>query len=153
MAQTVSAAGQRMQRRMENLFLHAQLELFGTNPMHLNGLRLDAETQKEHEKKQKQLRREEIRLRGRHNVENALAATTAALAFGVAPEAIGPALAGRWSLNRGPVEAFLAASRLPALCGLAARDMRLIDSGGYAYLHRDVPLSGVGLRLYRFQAE
>ena len=55
--------------------------------------------------------------------------------------AIGPALAGRWSLNRGPVEAFLAASRLPALCGLAARDMRLIDSGGYAYLHRDVPLS------------
>jgi len=54
--------------------------------------------------------------------------------------ATSPALAARWSLNRGPVMAFLAASRLPALCGLAVRDMRLIDSGGYAYLHRDAPL-------------
>lgn len=50
------------------------------------------------------------------------------------------ALAARWSLNRPAIEAFLAASRLPALCGLAVRDMRLIDSGGHAYLHRDVPL-------------
>ncbi len=54
--------------------------------------------------------------------------------------ATGQALAARWSLNRGPVQAFLAASRLPALCGLAVRDMRLIDSGGYTYLHRDVRL-------------
>jgi len=54
--------------------------------------------------------------------------------------AVGPALGPRWSLNRAPVEAFLAAQRLPALCGLTVRDMRLIDSGGYAYLHRKVPL-------------
>ena len=54
--------------------------------------------------------------------------------------ATGQALAGRWSFNRSATEAFLAASRLPDLCGLAARDMRLIDSGGYAYLHREVPL-------------
>ena len=54
--------------------------------------------------------------------------------------ATGPALAGRWSFNRPSIEAFLAASRLPDLCGLAVRDMRLIDSGGQAYLHRDVPL-------------
>ncbi len=39
MAQTISVAGQRIQRRIDNLFLHAQLELFGTNPMHLDGLR------------------------------------------------------------------------------------------------------------------
>lgn len=68
-------------------------------------------------------------------------------------------LAARWSFNRPAIEAFLAASRLPDLCGLAVRDMRLIDSGGYVYLHRDVPLffadsaseitlpgSGIGLR-------
>ena len=54
--------------------------------------------------------------------------------------AFGPALSPRWSLNRAPIEAFLAANRLPDLCGLAVRDMRLIDSGGYAYLHRKVPL-------------
>ncbi len=54
--------------------------------------------------------------------------------------ATGPALAGRWSFNRAHVEAFLAAGRQADLCGLGARDMRLIDSGGYAYLHRDVPL-------------
>lgn len=50
------------------------------------------------------------------------------------------ALAARWSLNRPAIEAFLAASRLPDLCGLAVRDMRLIDSGGQAHLHRDVKL-------------
>jgi hypothetical protein len=54
--------------------------------------------------------------------------------------ATGSALVDRWTLNRSSVEIFLAASRLPALCGLAVRDMRLIDSGGYVYLHRDVPL-------------
>lgn len=54
--------------------------------------------------------------------------------------AVGPALGPRWSLNRPVIEAFLAAHRLPGLCGLAVRDMRLIDNGGYAYLHRRVGL-------------
>jgi hypothetical protein len=54
--------------------------------------------------------------------------------------ATGSALVDRWTLNRSSVETFLAAGRLSALCGLAVRDMRLIDSGGYVYLHRDVPL-------------
>jgi hypothetical protein len=49
-------------------------------------------------------------------------------------------LVERWDFNRGPVEAFLLAHRQPELCGLGVRDMRLIDSGGYAYLHRDVPI-------------
>ncbi len=49
-------------------------------------------------------------------------------------------LVERWDFNRGPVEAFLLAHRQPDLCGLGVRDMRVIDSGGYAYLHRDVPI-------------
>ena len=32
-------AARRVERLMKNLFLHAQLELFGSNPMHLNALR------------------------------------------------------------------------------------------------------------------
>ncbi len=49
-------------------------------------------------------------------------------------------LVERWSFNRGPIEAFLLAHRQPDLCGLGVRDMRVIDSGGYVYLHRDVPI-------------
>lgn len=54
--------------------------------------------------------------------------------------ATGPGLAGRWSFNRATIGLFLAANQRPDLCGLGVRDMRVIDSGGYAYLHRDVPM-------------
>lgn len=39
LAQSVHNAGLRVERLAKNLFLHAQLELFGTNPVHLNALR------------------------------------------------------------------------------------------------------------------
>ena len=39
LAQTLHTAGQRVERLAKNLFLHAQLELYGTNPTHLNVLR------------------------------------------------------------------------------------------------------------------
>jgi hypothetical protein len=54
--------------------------------------------------------------------------------------ATAPALAARWSFNRATIGMFLAAHHRPDLCGLGVRDMRVIDSGGYAYLHRDVPV-------------
>jgi len=38
-ARAIHAAGLRVERLTKNLFLHAQLELFGTNPAHLNALR------------------------------------------------------------------------------------------------------------------
>lgn len=49
-------------------------------------------------------------------------------------------LAGRWSFQRGMVHAFLAAHAEPGLCGLRVRDIPSWKSGGYTYLHRDVPL-------------
>lgn len=39
LARAIHTAGQRVERLAKNLFLHAQLELFGTNPAHLNALR------------------------------------------------------------------------------------------------------------------
>ncbi|MEQ2005660.1 MAG: response regulator [Limisphaerales bacterium] len=39
LAQALRAAGLRVERLTKNLFLHAQLELFGSNPVHLNALR------------------------------------------------------------------------------------------------------------------
>lgn len=39
LAQTLHTAARRVERLTKNLFLHAQLELFGTNPTHLNALR------------------------------------------------------------------------------------------------------------------
>lgn len=53
--------------------------------------------------------------------------------------ATGP-LAERWQFQRAVTQAFLAAHDAPNLCGLAVRDMRFYQSGGYAWLHRNVPL-------------
>ncbi len=53
--------------------------------------------------------------------------------------ATGP-LEARWSFQRGTVHAFLAAHDAPDLCGLQVRDIPAWKSGGYTYLHRDVPL-------------
>lgn len=39
LAQVIHTAGLRVERLSKNLFLHAQLELFGSNPVHLNALR------------------------------------------------------------------------------------------------------------------
>ena len=49
-------------------------------------------------------------------------------------------LAGRWSFQRGTVHVFLAAHEAPGLCGLQVRGIPIWKSGGYTYLHRDVPL-------------
>ena len=53
--------------------------------------------------------------------------------------ATGP-LGGRWFFQRGIVHAFLAAHREPGLCGLQVHGKPPWGSGGYTYLHRDVPL-------------
>jgi GPI mannosyltransferase 3 len=46
----------------------------------------------------------------------------------------------RWQFERANTLAFLAASREPGLCGLAVRDVWFWESGGYTYLHRNVPI-------------
>ena len=52
----------------------------------------------------------------------------------------------RWSDNSPALAATRAAARDPALCGLAAWDMRYWQSGGWTYLHRDVPIYPVTAR-------
>jgi phosphatidylinositol glycan class B len=78
----------------------------------------------------------------RHGARSAGIAATCFLGFGAVMSwyiATGP-LAGRWSFQRGTVDAFLAAHREPEMCGLQVRDMPSWRSGGYTYLNRDVPL-------------
>jgi hypothetical protein len=45
-----------------------------------------------------------------------------------------------WRANAGGFELARIAGQDPALCGIATRDMEYWQSGGYAFLHRDVPL-------------
>jgi phosphatidylinositol glycan class B len=78
----------------------------------------------------------------RHGARSAGIAATCFLGFGAVMSwyiATGP-LAGRWSFQRGTVDAFLAAHREPEMCGLQVRDMPSWRSAGYTYLNRDVPL-------------
>ena len=42
--------------------------------------------------------------------------------------------------NAGTLQAFIVAHRQAALCGLGVSDIGLGATGGYAFLHRDVPL-------------
>ena len=49
-------------------------------------------------------------------------------------------VARRWSQGRPRVQALLAAHAQADLCGLGIKELAMFDSGGYAYLHRDVPL-------------
>ena len=48
-------------------------------------------------------------------------------------------LNARWEFERASLQAFAAARAKPNLCGLAVRDS-FYDSGGYTYLHREVPI-------------
>ncbi len=48
-------------------------------------------------------------------------------------------LGNRWSFERAGLDAFALARKQPDLCALAVRDL-FFDSGGYTYLHRDVPM-------------
>lgn len=70
-------------------------------------------------------------------------ATAGVLAGGAALSAwasfAGP-LAPRWQFERATVQAFLAAHDQPGLCGLGVRELPVFETGGYSYLHRDVPL-------------
>ena len=50
-----------------------------------------------------------------------------------------PPLMTRWAFERASLQAFALARAQPDLCGLAVRD-NFYDSGGYTYLHRDVPV-------------
>jgi len=49
-------------------------------------------------------------------------------------------LSQRWQVRRANLQAFLAAHELPELCGLGVKDMPVFNSGGYTYLHREVPV-------------
>ena len=49
-------------------------------------------------------------------------------------------LDARWSFERANVQAFLAAHDQPGLCGLGVKDIAIFDTGGYTYLHREVPI-------------
>jgi hypothetical protein len=49
-------------------------------------------------------------------------------------------LNARWQFDRANTQVFLAAHDVPNLCGLAVKDTGVFVSGGYTYLHRDVPL-------------
>jgi GPI mannosyltransferase 3 len=61
---------------------------------------------------------------------------SACLSWWTGAVALGP----RWQFERANMLAFLAAHREPELCGLAVRDVWFWETGGYTYLHRDVPL-------------
>lgn len=47
-----------------------------------------------------------------------------------------------WHHEEGPNLAFWEAGKQPDLCGIAMVGVPLISSGGYSYLHRDVPILG-----------
>lgn len=57
---------------------------------------------------------------------------------------LGLCLTGRsapdWRANAGGFELAHRAGQDPALCGIAMRDMEYWQGGGYAFLHRDVPI-------------
>jgi GPI mannosyltransferase 3 len=61
---------------------------------------------------------------------------SAGLSWWTATGALGP----RWQFERANTQAFLAAHNEPGLCGLAVRDVWFWETGGYTYLHRDVPI-------------
>lgn len=52
----------------------------------------------------------------------------------------------RWSEGSPALSAAVIAGRDPKLCGLAAYDMRYWQSGGWTFLHRDVPIYPVTAR-------
>ncbi len=52
----------------------------------------------------------------------------------------------RWSEGSPALEAAALAGRDPKLCGLATDDMRYWQSGGWTFLHRDVPIYPVTAR-------
>jgi len=79
------------------------------------------------------------RLRDRRVRRAAAAAfllVSACLSWWTGTGVLGP----RWQFERANILAFLAAHREPDLCGLAVRDVWFWETGGYTYLHRDVPL-------------
>ena len=59
-----------------------------------------------------------------------------ALSWWTGTVALGP----RWQFERANVQVFLAANREAKMCGLAVRDVWFWETGGYTWLHRDVPL-------------
>ena len=85
-----------------------------------------------------------VRLRAlwprRHAVLTALglaalvAGSEAAFAFARATPA------DAWHRDAATLHAFAAAAAVPQMCGLGVRSIWLVRSGGYTYLHRDVPI-------------
>ena len=45
-----------------------------------------------------------------------------------------------WHRDAAVLNAFVQARQLPELCGLAVRSLHIPRTGGYTYLHRDVPI-------------
>jgi hypothetical protein len=51
-----------------------------------------------------------------------------------------PPMAGRWAWSRGLILSEAALAKEPGLCGLLFYDQPWYETGGYAFLHRDVPV-------------
>ncbi len=69
-----------------------------------------------------------------------IAALALAWAAGSASLAAGPTMAAQWRAHEPELGLVAAAGRLPNLCGLAFDRLKFWQVGGYAYLHRAVPL-------------
>lgn len=54
--------------------------------------------------------------------------------------AVLPTFSGNWTLSRDAIRASYWLSHQPSLCGLALYDAHWFDTGGYAFLHRQVPI-------------
>jgi hypothetical protein len=75
----------------------------------------------------------------------ALAALAAALWVATsAALAAAPGFADEWLEARNLIEASFKLARMPDLCGVLFYDDDWASTGGYAYLHRDVPLYALG---------
>jgi phosphatidylinositol glycan class B len=63
-----------------------------------------------------------------------IAGTEAAFAF------VRATPADAWHRNESALSTFAAARAMPAICGLGVRSLGVFRTGGYTYLHRDVPI-------------
>lgn len=58
--------------------------------------------------------------------------------------AVSPFFVGNWTRSRDEIRASFWLAGRPDLCGVALDNIRLVQFGGYAFLHRNVPIYTVG---------
>jgi len=80
------------------------------------------------------------RARDRRWVRLALPACLAAWVLMSLALSLGPFQRDAWTANGGALRAFHWLNRQPDLCGVALNGLEWAETGGYAHLHRDVPL-------------